>query len=319
MNILLVGAGAVGQPYGYHLQKGGARVSFYVRPKYAQKLRQGAVLYPLNRSRQPDPIVFSEYGVLTTLDEVAAQRWDAVWLCVSSTALRTGWFEEFVGVIGEAVVVSLQPGLEDTEWLLRYIPQHRLIRGMITVISYQAPLVGESRPQPGIAYWFPPLAPLPLSGDADRVKPLVKLLKKGGCGARLHPSVGKLSAVPTAVMMPHLLALEANGWSFERLCGGDGLVLAASGSREALVVVGKKNNVSTRLAAWCIRPAVFRMGLRLLPRFCPFDLETYLRYHFTKVGDQTRMFVRGYIEAAERDGSACESLRELERSALAPV
>ncbi|NUN14966.1 MAG: ketopantoate reductase [Myxococcales bacterium] len=318
MNMLIVGAGAVGQPYGYHLKQGGASVSFYVRPKVAEEVRRGVVLYPLNRSRRPDPVFFREYDVLSTLEEVAAKKWDAVWLCISSTALRTGWFEEFVRVIGEAVVVSLQPGFEDKEWLLQYVPQQRLVRGMITVISYQAPLEGESWPQPGVAYWFPPLSPLPLSGNANHVKPLVHLLKKGGCAAREHASVGKLSAAPTAILMPHLLALEAAGWSFRRLVRGDRLGLAAKGSREALRVVGRKNGMSTWLAALCTRPLLFRIGLRLLPRFFPFDIETYLKYHFTKVGDQTRMFVRAYIDAAARWGLSNESLRELERQVDLP-
>ena len=39
--VLLLGAGAVGQVYGYHLAKAGAEVSFKVRPKYLEETRQG--------------------------------------------------------------------------------------------------------------------------------------------------------------------------------------------------------------------------------------------------------------------------------------
>jgi hypothetical protein len=45
----------------------------------------------------------------------------------------------------------------------------------------------------------------------------------------------------------------------------------------------------------------------------PLDLETYLREHFTKVGDQTRLMVAQYIDAAKDSGlpaGALEGLRD---------
>ena len=48
MNVLIVGAGAVGQVYGYHLAKGGADVSFYIREQYAAELDRGFELYQLS-------------------------------------------------------------------------------------------------------------------------------------------------------------------------------------------------------------------------------------------------------------------------------
>ena len=41
LRVLLVGAGAVGQVYGYHLQKGGAQVAFFVRPKHRAEAEGG--------------------------------------------------------------------------------------------------------------------------------------------------------------------------------------------------------------------------------------------------------------------------------------
>ena len=44
----------------------------------------------------------------------------------------------------------------------------------------------------------------------------------------------------------------------------------------------------------------------------PLDIETYLQYHFTKVGDQTRMFLDNYAalaETQERSAANIESLR----------
>ena len=49
--VLIVGAGAVGQVYGWYLSRGGAEVSFYVKEKYLEDARAGFALYPLNTRR----------------------------------------------------------------------------------------------------------------------------------------------------------------------------------------------------------------------------------------------------------------------------
>ena len=35
--VLMLGAGAVGMSYGYHLEQGGASVTYFVKPKYQEK------------------------------------------------------------------------------------------------------------------------------------------------------------------------------------------------------------------------------------------------------------------------------------------
>ena len=49
MRVLLVGAGAVGQVYGWHLARGGAATSFLVRPRHAEALQA------LDRAVKADP------------------------------------------------------------------------------------------------------------------------------------------------------------------------------------------------------------------------------------------------------------------------
>ncbi|HIA02218.1 MAG TPA: hypothetical protein EYN66_09955, partial [Myxococcales bacterium] len=47
VKVLIIGAGAVGQIYGYFLQRAGAEVSFFVKDKYAEECRQGFPLHHL--------------------------------------------------------------------------------------------------------------------------------------------------------------------------------------------------------------------------------------------------------------------------------
>ncbi len=89
MKVLLVGAGAVGLVYGYHLQKGGADVSFFVREKYLNDVARGFRMDPLGCSRG-GAALFTDVVGLSTVEEVASHTWDQVWLCISATGLRGG-------------------------------------------------------------------------------------------------------------------------------------------------------------------------------------------------------------------------------------
>lgn len=310
MRTLVVGAGAVGQVYGHHLARGGAEVSFLVKPKYAEEARRGFTLYALNdRRRRTTPVRFTGFGVLTSDDEVAAARWDQVYITVSSTALRGAWLGELMPKVGDATVISLQPGIEDREVLLRHVPEERLVSGAIVLISYHAPLPGETRfPEPGMAYWFPPSA-APYSGPRARVQAVVQALRAGGMPAKVHPDVPAMVGYPSAIMMPYLLALEAGGWKLARL--GEHASEAGRAAREAIDVVAKKRGRRPLLIGLAARPFAVKAGLWLGRKVIPLDLETYLREHFIKVGDQTRLMVAQYIEGAKAAGLPVAALQVL--------
>jgi ketopantoate reductase len=52
-SILIVGGGSTGQAFGLALSKGGAAVSYLVRPAQAKAAREGFQLYRLRRFRAP--------------------------------------------------------------------------------------------------------------------------------------------------------------------------------------------------------------------------------------------------------------------------
>jgi 2-dehydropantoate 2-reductase len=241
-----------------------------------------------------------------------------VYLTVSSTALRGPWLPGLARAAGDATVISLQPGIEDRTHVLRFVPEDRLVSGLISLISYAAPLPGETRfREPGMAYWFPPLSPSPFSGPAARVDAVVAALRAGGMPAKRHPDVPGLAGFPSAIMMPYLVALEAGGWSFDRL--GENAPTAARAAREAIAVVAARPEAGRRppFIGLAARPLVVRAGLWLGRRILPLDLETYLREHFTKVGDQTRLMMSQYIDHARSRGLPSAALESLSQSVAA--
>ena len=313
----MVGAGAVGQVYAWHAQQGGAAVTFFVRDKYRDEVARGLDLYPLNRGRRhrTEPVRFDGFSVVSRSEEVAAQRFDQVYLTVSSPALQGPWLRELIGATGDATIIALQPGRDDRETIIAAgAAMERLVSGSITLISYAAPLPGETRfPKPGMAYWLPPMSPAPFSGPGgpgERTAAVVALMRKGRLPAKRAHDVPRTVAFPTAILMTYLVALENAGWSFQTLVR-DHLQLGARSARAALAIVGHKEGrppLGMRLAA---RPGILRMALWFGARAMPLPLEIYLKTHFTKVGDQTREFMARYIARGKEAGLPVTALEQL--------
>lgn len=311
---LVIGAGAVGQVYAWHAHQGGADVTFFIREKYRDEVARGLDLYPLNRGRRrrTEPVRFEGFSVVSRADEVAARRFDQVYVTVSSPALRGPWLADLIAATGDATIIALQPGREDRDTIVAAgASGDRLVSGMITLISYAAPLPGEARfARPGMAYWFPPGSPAPFSGPAERTAAVVALLRKGGLPAKRHHDVPRATAFPSAILMAYLVALENAGWSFRTLLRGP-IQLGARGAREAIAIVGHGEGrppLGVRILA---RPGILRIGLWLGARVMPLPLEIYLKAHFTKVGDQTRDFMAGYIARGKDAGLPVTALEQL--------
>jgi 2-dehydropantoate 2-reductase len=327
VNVLLVGAGAVGQVYGRHLQKGGARVAFFVKPKYAEEARRGFTMYPVARRDRWEPVRFEGFDVVTDLEAVAARRWDQVWLCVSSTALQGDWLAPFLaaaGAAGQGTLVTLQPGLLDRQALAERWPEQRLVSGLITLIAWQAPLPGHAEPrEPGVAYWFPFGTPNPFGGPPDLARDVADALRVGGCPAVVSEDVARPGALGSSALIPLIAGLEVAGWSFAALRGDPILAIAAAAGREAARVAAAHVGGSAGPAPLLLRPGLVRPLIPLLPKLVPFDLETYLAYHFTKVGDQTRLMLATYAARGRALGQpvgAIEALAErLDASRAAAV
>jgi len=324
-NILLVGAGAVGQAYGRHLQLGGARVTFLVKPKYAAEARAGFTVYPLNTKagKRREPTRFEGFEVIEDAAEAAGRAWGQVWLCLSATALRGAWFDTLVGAIGDATLVSLTPGLEDHAYVTERYPEERVVSGMINMVSYQAPLATETVPEPGVAYWFPSKSPF--SGPTDaRVRGVVAALRRGGCPAKRVKDAGRTANFGSAVLMPLLVGLEASSWSFRELRRGPHLKVSLRAAREALRVVASYREERRPLYHPFIRPTLIRLLTLLAPKVMPLDVETYFAYHFTKVGDQTAFMLDRYATVGAERGletaalSECHDLLEAARADATP-
>ncbi len=300
--MIVVGAGAVGQVYAHHLQRGGAEVAFRVRDP--AKAQPPFVIHDLNRgttSRFSCP-------VLGTDEEVRAFAPDTALLTVPSDALHGPWLAPFLAAIGEASVVSLAPGVEEDEVIRAARPGVALTQGVIALIAYQAPLPGETRfSEPGIAVFYPWIGGCPFAGpDAERI---ASVLREGGLRTSVRRDLAAESAFGTIAFATWVTVLRAAGWRFAGLPAVAGL--GRDAARQGIEVAARRTGATPPWWTRLLGPSMVRAALLLGERLLPLPLETYLRVHFTKVGTQTRQHLTDQITAGRSLGLPIDRIEAL--------
>lgn len=321
MRALVVGAGAVGQVYGHHLALGGARVAVCVREKYAAEAERGFDLVHIHSKRRRIASRFVPDEVLTSAAEIEGRTFDQIWLAVPTPSLARGELDPVLAASGGSTIVSLQPGMSVARRLERSVPLSRVVFGIIGFQSYSAPLEGsddpiERRTGPGTAYFFPPFVESTFSGVEDRARDVVDHLRRGGVPARMVRDAHVALSFSSSTLMPIVASLERAGWSIDDLRAGDGANLAAQGAREAAAIVAAETGASPPFPSFALRGPLIGAGLAVGRALSPLDLEAFLRYHFEKVGAQTRAMLDEYARSAEARSLPHEAIDEL-RAALA--
>lgn len=311
MKVVIVGAGSVGQVYAYALQHGGADVSLFVKDKYRASLAQGFDLYALNLGREPLHVTIP--SILSSVNEVRAEVWDAVILCIPTNGIRSPDFPALLQATGNATVLSMIPGENVEQEITRFIPNDRFLNGIIGIISYPAPLPGESLVKPGTAFWNAPFASSVISGSKDRALPLVKIFKKGGLPFQFKDRKD-LDPFGEPLLRVFIASLRRSGWTFASFLQKDEQRIFRAALDEAMTVVEKRNGKKRLFfLKWNLTP-LFRLLQMCSRLLAPFDMETYLRVHFTKVGIQMQEGVHFLIKEAGQLALPSDNLRLLSTS-----
>lgn len=310
MDILIIGAGAVGQVYGRHLARAGHAITFFVKPAHEAALVDGLALHRLGR-RGHRSETWNGYGLCHDVDEVAGRRWDQVWLCVPSDALGNPLTERVVRAAASTTVVCLQPGPDSADRVRSWLGDpDRLVLGYINFISYQSPLPGRPGPD-GVAYFLSRWSPGLFSGASGHVAPVLMALREGGIAARAVADIGRVAGGGEAVLNVLVAALESNDWRLDGFAGSDALHLGRQAATEVLETLAAEHRIRAAPFRLLLSPVGVRLLLGVAPRLLPLELEPYLAYHFGKVGGQTRQILGSYLAAASRQGRRAPALRTL--------
>jgi 2-dehydropantoate 2-reductase len=272
-------------------------------------------MYPLNRraSERAVPVRLAGFGVFDDQELAMDQPWDLVVLALSSVALRSGdWFPRLAARLGKARLLVLQPSLEDRDLVLAHVPAERVVYGMLAVISFQAPLPGDSLPEPGVAYWFPWLSGIGFSGAPAPVEEVTSTLKRGGMPVTRVADVHAEVAFVGAILDKTVAAVECADWSFERLRRDPELLwLATRSMRECWALAEARTGRKTPLQLRLVRPFALRLILALAPLVLPLDLEAFFHYHYVKVGEQTLLLQEDQLARFAAAGIPCPATAEL--------
>lgn len=315
--VLVVGAGAVGQVYGHHLQRGGAEVSVLVRGHHLASARGGYAVTHIWSRRSRETTRWNPHEILTDVGAIRSRRYHQVWICVPNTSLDEDWFRSIAEASGEATLVVMVPGSNVRELCERAARADRLVFGVVAMASFKAPMEGsdaiyEIETPKSIAYFFPPIQSSKMSGAPDRRDAVIGALRRGGCPSGIVADASRTSGFSTALLMPTIGALESVGWSLARFAEGEAKTLGVRAGQEALVIFSKKLGVEPPFVPTLLRPWMIGFALgSVAPRVAAFDIEGFLRVHFSKVGAQTRAILREYIALGQRYELPHAALEEL--------
>lgn len=323
MKVLIVGSGAVGQVYGFALQKAGVELGLYDLPATAAKLKEalghgGMPLFQISRSRRRAPIAqwLDHYTVLTDAAECQNFKPDQIWFTTPSPVYYSDWFREFLQKVPSQRVVCFAPEGSRPEFLAQGV-EDRLVFGGTTFMAWQGDL-GGGRAE-GVNYWLSPLG-IQLMGKVAACRDVEQLLKKAGFRVVVGKPDSPMQAAVTAVMTAFTAGLELSGWSLRGLRKGAWLKRAAAAAHEAVLSQLPRAGVLQKaLLGKAVFGAGFFIATFLLPLLVPFDLEKYLKFHYLKTREQTLSLLDIFVKDGKRRGLAVENVRLLLRGLVDAV
>lgn len=299
--ILIIGAGAVGTSYAYFLSKQ-HEVSFLVRDKYVNDIQGGFLFDWMNKKQGAQQ--FSDYETFGYSSIDPQREWDIIIVTLATTALPKLDFSN-INTTG-ATILSLSPGLDDLEVLKNRLADKSygsIVTAMISLISYTDHIDGQF----ACHYYASAAMPMPFSDIENTPKPqakqLAKLFNDAGIKSKSVKSSVKAAIYPNVFLTMFVLTLEAAGWSFDSLKNSGELLDDMRQSIQALNTASKKEyGLVPPVHGYLIPNFLLRLGLKLAPSLFPFDIETYLKQHFTKVQEQSYEHTRSYIDICKKHG-----------------
>lgn len=326
-NVLVVGAGAVGAAYGWYSLRGGAKVTYLIKPKHRDQVENGIQLYLHPKIKgQADAIQFKEFNWLDNTEALHDKSFDLIILTVPSPALKQGdWLEALLkNLKPETTVLSLQPGREDADFILSKMPKaaaKQLVSGSIPIQSYWAPLPGETFAIPGYAFWLPPFAKQMLDAqDMSKAQKLALFFTKAGLPTKASKDFKKSQMGIELALQMIVAGLEKWDWSFDKLFLSQNIQLCSDAANEALEALSKQTKTPISFPQkLMVSGFVMKTLIQFLAKIAPFDLEAFLRVHFTKVETQMHEGMQNLIDICKKQRVSSTSLTLLAGRSKKPL
>ena len=233
-NVLILGAGAVGQVIGTHLRLSGCDVSFWVRPSQEETLAsQGLTLFNVKTETE---LHISAPQVFTDVPEGA--QYDAIFICVRSEQLdeALSQIQSAFSSLEETVIIPIQPGRDDGLKVFRALSQ-AVVVPMAPMFSAYVDEGEETR----IAYLankkLPSLVGPPYNETLHVRDEIVRALQQGGIPTKGVNDLEAETRFPGVVIQCLVVALGLSDFSLRKLGQNKRLLnLTAQAIREGIAV-----------------------------------------------------------------------------------
>ena len=196
----------------------------------------------------------------------------------------------------------------------------RFVFGGITLIAWQGDLEGGGRRPEGVNYWLPPFTAIPLMGEQAACSEVCRSPGAGraaGCGQ--GPGVSNDAGCHDGA------ALHAH-----RRAGARRVVLQEITAQrlEGRAALAAREAITSQLAEPAfITRALLQIGLTsglislatlMLPLLTPFDLERYLKSHYSKTREQTLDLLELFVKDGIKRGLPVDAIQDLLAGLHAP-
>ncbi len=325
--ILIIGAGALGITCAYHLQLGGAKISFLVRPNRVDALSRPQKLYCYNDHSIK---LLEGYRVFTDASELQGQHFDFVMLTLDGATCRSAEGVALLSGVGKAlagtgsnlVICGVGIGLYEHVRDTTGFAENNLLEGSMKMFAYQ---VGRpNAPQPSSNVELHDSADIAFLSFPDRIgfflanrpkqsaQAFAQAWKNSGVAlCKLMPP--KVYATFSNTFFPFTVACELTGWN-----GTDALVnnremwqLCCDAQREIMGL--KQHGFMGKIFSWLMNNAKLEKMMRDMERTAaPMGFTQFNRFHHGgKVLEQDVQIMANCAAAGEQQGRDMSAVNKL--------
>ncbi|RKK67648.1 hypothetical protein BFJ69_g14319 [Fusarium oxysporum] len=308
--VLIVGAGSMGLVTGYHLSLAGAQVTYLVRPKRAEELKQPQFLYWLDKQELHE---FKSYSHFADPSSILSSTYDYILITIDGKSVQSEEGEELVKIIGD--------------WILEKsgLPDNQVTSAGLGIVAY-----------PGKTANLPVHPP----ADPDLVKKAdVAYVDSMGNGFILEDYVPSISssfsklynacgvsncviwsptqcALNTFPLFAVFIGLELLGWPKIKDIDTESevwkLTTAAAKEVQMLDVCGE---AGTQTAQATSESTFVQMFAYLEEKLRPLDFQAFNQFHHGgKAVEQDRMHIERCISQGVAEGKPMSALKTLLQS-----
>lgn len=313
---------------GYHLGLAGASITFFVRPARLDGMKPPQVLYNYDDAQLK---TYSDYQTITTVAEVAAQRFDYVLVTFDGATCRSTEGAMLLSELGDAVRPTLAAmiiggvgiGLREHYLKTTQLPQDRLLEGTLGALSYQVQRVNLPLHSPvdpaqlakaSMAYHhFPNKVGFMLASHPARsARAFAKLYDRCGVSRCSHMNV-TLYKMVTNVFFPMTAVCDLAGWpDVKGMTAHKPLLTLCSNSMKDIMGLAQHGWIGKLMRLFFSEKMLVKVLTKLERDSLPLDFHAFNRFHHGgKVRAQDIQVMRHCAESGESQGQSMAALKQL--------